>query len=275
MTFALEAPAELRRELRMVVEALLDIDDAIAGSLMLVGAQCRDVLHRSYGHRSSLRSTTDYDLGLAVASGAAFNEISAQLEPLGGSPCRYLISGLPVDVMPFGEIEAPPGRVTVAQPAIDDRGVQGFSQVFDHALVLDIGAEHGLRVPDSIGYIALKAVAAVERAARHEYRDFPDLVTAVMWHANDDEWLTAGYSDVHADAFESMDYDIAATIGFLTAMRVGALLSPAHRSFLATGWGSSMRDRLVSATASYGQASRQTLSSAVAGLAHGFASLDS
>jgi predicted nucleotidyltransferase len=153
---------------------------------MLVGARCRDALHAALGHTSPNTATQDLDLGVALSDWAAFERVDGAFRRTGSNGIRYLISGIPVDVMPFGSpIEDPSG---IASPATRVEGlvVFGFEDVFTHALLIDLpGVGHQIRIPTPAGYAALKARAWVDRSVDGEYKDASDFGLILRWY---DDW---------------------------------------------------------------------------------------
>lgn len=90
--------------------------------IMLVGATCRDLLHAGHGFGGELRRTDDLDIGIAVGGWEQYEQLVSGLDPVSGSSSgiRYLVTGLPVDIMPFGEnVEVPDGVVAPAARRVD------------------------------------------------------------------------------------------------------------------------------------------------------------
>lgn len=81
--------------------ALLDVVDAVIsellsksrrlrpGDIMVVGATCRDILQSAQGHDFRLRATADVDLGLAIASWTAYDELTEGLTRTGDTGIRF------------------------------------------------------------------------------------------------------------------------------------------------------------------------------------------
>lgn len=110
------AETTLRDAVAPVVEELQRTGADIA-DLMLLGAVCRDVLHQAAGHRSTLRRTGDLDLAIAVSSWESYDAITSGLMRVrNGTNIRFLVAGTPVDLVPFGEVESPDGRVPRQPP---------------------------------------------------------------------------------------------------------------------------------------------------------------
>lgn len=157
--------------------ALLDLPDRVAGALramgdglrpediMLVGAGCRDVLHSALGHGVGLALTNDIDIGLVLADLDEYDAILATLEVLGATGIRYLLAGVPTDLMPFGGVEDPVG--TDAPPSRREQlRFWAVSEVFTGSIPLVLADGRVIRVPTVEGYAALKRAAWLDRTTR-------------------------------------------------------------------------------------------------------------
>lgn len=81
-------------------------------NIMLLGAECRDILHRAHGHSSALQGTEDVDIGLAINDWDVHGAALKRFTRTGDTGIRYRIAETPVDIMPFGRVEDPRGEVT-------------------------------------------------------------------------------------------------------------------------------------------------------------------
>ncbi|MEG3613596.1 hypothetical protein [Isoptericola haloaureus] len=150
---------------------------------MIVGATCRDALHHACGHDDALRQTDDLDIALAVEDWDRYRALTDRLERVSGSTngIRFLVGGIPVDLMPFGEtIEEPDGEVT-PPPRQDVMSVFGFQDVWNDAQVIDVNGAGPVRLPTVAGYTLLKLRAWLDRVQQPNYKDAPDLACAMYW----------------------------------------------------------------------------------------------
>lgn len=97
----------------------------------------------------------------------------------GTNGLRYLVADIPLDIVPFGSVESPPG-VSVPPRRNAPVNVQGMQQAFDHALELPLPDATVIRIPTPAGFVALKMHAWVDRATDYEDRDAYDLAVAVV-----------------------------------------------------------------------------------------------
>lgn len=166
-----------------VVTALL-AESALLGAeeVLLVGAHCRDILHSAFGHDFPLRTTTDIDLGLAVANWVAYDELVGRLSPVGNTGIRFQVARATADLMPFGPVEDPPGTVTPASRR-ESISVWGFAEVFAAALPLQLPHAGIIRIPTEAGYAALKLAAWLDRSSYGEFKDAADIAAVVYWYS--------------------------------------------------------------------------------------------
>jgi predicted nucleotidyltransferase len=222
-----------------VVEALSPIvaDDQI----MLVGAQCRDLLHWRFGCGPPPRSTNDTDVAVALRDWDQFVSLREQFPAIGDSGHRFLIGGTVTDVIPFGDVEAPSGT-TSHPPGKDVMNVHGFTDAYQRADELPVSEVVRIRIPRAEGYAVLKTHAWLDRSASYDYKDGSDLALAAYWYGQDLDCL---YQDTNHWALDLHDYDLyraaAALLG--EAMRNG--LSAEEFAALTTRVAGADRDLLA------------------------------
>jgi predicted nucleotidyltransferase len=163
-----------------VVAALAHI--VPAEQLMLVGAQCRDLLHWRYCQDIPPRATNDTDIAVALKNWDHFERIRATFPAVGSAGHRFLIADRAVDVIPFGDVESPTG--TSRHPSGTElMNVHGFTDAYLRAELLPLPGGLTVRIPQSPNYAVLKLHAWLDRSADHNYKDGSDLALAVHWYA--------------------------------------------------------------------------------------------
>jgi predicted nucleotidyltransferase len=229
---------------RQVVEELRGLSDIDPGDIMVVGASCRDILHASLGHAFPLRGTTDVDVAIALPGWAAFERLTQRLDSIGSSGIRYLVRSIPVDLMPFGDVEDPVGTVTPRRTGQMD--VFGFSEVFAHALNLPLAAGLRIRIPTPAGYCALKMSAWANRSVDYEFRDGPDIAAVIYWYAAWDEIEERLYgTEDGIEILEATGADLLLACARLLGRDLAGEIGPAGVRELEARWPSSVRSRLV------------------------------
>lgn len=223
---------------------LANSPDLRADQLMVVGAACRDLLHTAAGHSTLLRPSNDVDIGIGLSDWLTYEQTVAPMQPTGTNGIRYLVDEIPVDLLPFGDIEDPAGTV---QPRTRPEGinVRGFSEVFEHSVPLSIPEIGTIALPTVPGYAALKLFAWADRSVWGVYRDAVDLATCLYWYeecpeVQDRIWTT----QQGQEALISFDADVRATSAYLLARDTATLIGPTNVLALAYAWKASKRDQL-------------------------------
>lgn len=225
---------------RVVAALILAADDLRADQLMLVGARCRDILHSALGHVDGLALTSDLDIGLVLADIGAYEDIVRVLHPTGSSGIRYMLAGVPTDLMPFGEIEDPVGAV-----APDGRGepmsVWAFREVFAGSVTLTLPSGQVIRVPSVEGYAALKLAAWLDRSAYGEYKDARDLAICVHWYAESEVVESLLYeTPVGVETLLRYDMDVRQSAAHLLGADIAKQIGPERVEELKTRWPGSL-----------------------------------
>lgn len=135
-----------------VVEALSGLGDCL-----LLGAHAREhVVHRLAGLAPG-RSTTDFDLALAVPSIDRFREVTGSLRRASESGTRFVVADWPVDIIPFSGADGPLHGVIEVVPGVQI-DVTGQAEAFESAERMPAPADW-LRLPSLHAMIVLKTVA--------------------------------------------------------------------------------------------------------------------
>jgi predicted nucleotidyltransferase len=211
-----------------VVTSLADV--VPAEQLMLVGAQCRDLLHWRSCRSVPPRATNDTDIAVALKNWDHFEAIRATFPAVGSTGHRFLIADRAVDVIPFGQVESPTGT-TRHPPGNEFMNVHGFTDAYLRADVLPLSGSLTVRIPQPPNYAVLKLHAWLDRSADHNYKDGPDLALAVHWYADDLDRL---YDEPHQWALRRHDFDLRRAAGALLGHDMRASVSPPEAGVLAT-----------------------------------------
>jgi len=188
----LHVPAERSPEPDLV--DLLRLVHAICKTLgidyFIAGAMARDlILYHAFGEKPG-RLTRDVDLGIWVNDWDQFSQLktallhAAEFSAVAGIEHRLLFQPgrLPLDLIPFGEIQTPAG--TIAWPPKGDivMNVAGFAEA--HCAALRVEIVPGFTVPvASIPSLAvLKLVAWTDRHAQTN-KDASDLLLLIKSYA--------------------------------------------------------------------------------------------
>lgn len=219
-----------------VAEDIVASSDVAAADVMIVGAQARDILHGALGHEGSTRTTSDVDVAIAVRNWSAYNRVVDGRVPVGDNGVRYRIAGVPVDVIPFGAVEEPPGRAS-PRSRPDGLDVRGHDEAFRSSPGLPLPSGLEVRLPAPHGFVALKMYAWLDRSqpGRDDYRDAYDLGLACSWYASSAEVADLLYGDA-IDVLLANDLDLdTASVGVLSR-DVAALVGTTTAAALALEW---------------------------------------
>lgn len=158
--------------LSAVVTDLGEIAHGQGVRVLLVGAWARDLC---LGSAVATRATDDADFAVLIdswerfdrfldACGLHFRDIDPRELTM-----RHKITGLKVDIVPCGPIEAPPGLLTLRG---DPRKLRllGLAECFDLGTHLDIPVGDVL-VPPPAGVVLAKLFSFLDRRARRDLRD--------------------------------------------------------------------------------------------------------
>lgn len=200
-----------------------------ANQLILVGAQCRDLLHWRYIRGMPPRATNDTDIAVALNNWEHFEAIRTAFPAVGSTGHRLLIADRAVDVIPFGEVESPTG--TTRHPSGEFMNVHGFTDAYARADVLPLPGGLRIRMPQPPNYAVLKLHAWLDRSADHNHKDGPDLALAVHWYADDLDRL---YDEPHQWALRRHDFDLRRAAAALLGHDMRASVSPPEAAVLAT-----------------------------------------
>lgn len=212
-----------------------------AEQLMLVGALCRDLLHRRYCRDVPPRATNDTDIAVALNNWDGFEAIRVSFPPAGSTGHRFLIAGRAVDILPFGGVESPVG--TTCHPSGNEfMNVHGFTDAYLRADVLRLPGGLTVRLPQPPNYAVLKLHAWLDRSADHEYRDGPDLALTVRWYAEDLDRL---YAEPQQWALRRHDFDLRTAAAALLGHDMRGSISPPEAAVLARRVTEADRDLLA------------------------------
>lgn len=170
--------------------------------LMVVGATARDILSEAIVGSPPGRATADVDVAVAVPSWEKFESLTAGLTRVGRGRHRFMVSGVQVDVVPFGDVETADRRIDWGDGT--RMSALGLSEAYAHAqhALLPGGTE--VLVPTVAGLAVLKLSAWSDRRLETR-RDAADLQTIIGWYATGA--LLDELYDVDVRLLKAYDFD--------------------------------------------------------------------
>jgi predicted nucleotidyltransferase len=148
--------------------------------LMVVGATARDILSEAIVGAPPARATADVDVAVAVPSWEAFEVLTDDLTRVGRSRHRFLVSGVQLDVVPFGDVETT-GRL-IDWGDGTRMSALGLSEAYARAERVRLPGGTEVLVPTVAGLAVLKLSAWSDRRLETR-RDAVDLQTIIGWYA--------------------------------------------------------------------------------------------
>lgn len=165
-------------------QAISAVADSQGLPFYVVGATARDiVLEGAYGIEP-LRATRDIDFGVKVSGMSEFNRLKVALIDTGEFQAtkaaqRLIFSnGLPVDIIPFGDIASEEISLIWSPPNNDtEMNVLGFEEAFDHALLVRLSTTPLIetKVASPAGWALLKIISWYDRPTPDCIKDAQDI----------------------------------------------------------------------------------------------------
>lgn len=221
----------------MVIDILRLVKIAAEGlsvPCFLIGARAIDLLlHNVYGF-NTYRPTMDTDFAVALESWDKFNEFKNSLIGTGKFKTSsskihqlYYMDAVPIDLVPFGGLEAPRGKIAWPPDSSQVMSVTGFSDINAAAEEVTLG-EGGLtvRVAPLPGMVMLKLFAWSDRSETKDAQDVAALLHNYEY-VLDTERL---YHD--SVLLKAVGYDMQLVGSTLIGRDLAAILSPSTQSAL-------------------------------------------
>ena len=215
-------PAGFEPVLRLIIEVCAHQQV----SYFIAGATARDIVLYNVFGRTPGRQTRDIDTAILVSNWREYETLKQSLISAGLSATRsshrlqHLISGLPVDIIPFGDI-ADQGNKIQWPPEHDViMSVAGFNEAYRAAITVTIDDKTPLKVASMAGLALLKLMAWSDRRAltSKDATDFYTLLTEYE-HLQEDRLYETFIPG------EQMDHDPKRMGAFLLGYDMSALMS--------------------------------------------------
>lgn len=235
-----------------LLEVLRRIDTACQTQgvpYLLTGAMAREILLVQVHGLPPGRATRDVDFGVLVKTWAAFVALKAALVESGDFVTDgavqhrlYTVSErlgvrMPVDLVPFGGVEAPGGSLAWPPNGEVVMDVRGYEAAHHHAIHVEVWPGLVIPLPSAHGIAVMKILAWKDRGSATQGRDIVDLLE-ILERAEDLLGLDALYND-HMNVVETWGGDprLAAShvLGAQVRSMVGASLSKELTGILTLG----------------------------------------
>lgn len=196
--------------------------------LMVVGATARDILSEAIVGAPPARATADVDVAVAVPSWEAFEALTADLTRDGRSRHRFRVSGVQLDVVPFGDVETA-GRL-IEWGDGTRMSALGLSEAYAQAERVLLPGWTEVLVPTAAGLAVLKLSAWSDRRLETR-RDAVDLQTILGWYATGR--LLDELYDTEVGLLQTYDFDPALASAHRLGRQMAELLGRSARAVAA------------------------------------------
>lgn len=212
--------------------ALKTVAELLGIPFFLMGAAARDLMvHHAHGIQAR-RATEDADFAVMVPDWKAYQDLrsaliaSGEFSPRPGSATHRLrhVSGLPLDIVPFGGIER--SDRTFAWPP-DEREVFncfGLDEAFAASVVVALPEGTEVKVAPVAAQAILKITAWLDRKHTDPGRDAGDLFLFLRHYMELGNFDRAAAE--HSDLFDVDDFDYVEAGVRLLARDIVSLLEP-------------------------------------------------
>lgn len=172
-----------------VLKIIVDAANSLQISFFIAGATARDLVLHHVFERNIGRKTYDIDTAILISNWDEYTALRNELIKAGlqaTNSAHRLIhaeSGLPVDIIPFGNISGENEDISWPPKHAIRMSVAGFSEAYNHALIIEIEPDYTIKVSSLAGLALLKLIAWSER--HHESnKDAHDFLTILTEYSN-------------------------------------------------------------------------------------------
>ncbi len=206
--------------LRAILKQACIATEALEIPFFVGGAMARDITFVHVFGQEVKRATRDVDLGIYLDGWERFEQLKNVLIGTGmfhavdGKPHRLHYerqNGVPLDLIPFGQIEHPAGEI--AWPPGNDvvLNVAGFEDAFHSALTVDLGQELVIKTCSLPSLAVLKLIAWCDRR-KLSNKDATDLLFIAQHYAAADNMDRLYEQEPELMAATEYDPDLAGAI---------------------------------------------------------------
>lgn len=209
-----------------VLTLIIDTTAKLSVQYFVAGATARDLLLYHVFDRDPGRQTRDIDTAILVSGWDTYSQmrqalIQAGLQETGQAHrLHHVECGLPVDIIPFGDIADKNNQIQWPPEHAITMSVAGFQEVYNAAILIDIGRGVTLKVASLAGLALLKLIAWQERGHQNN-KDATDFLTILI------EYQSLQQDRLWEDFIpaEALAYDMERQGAFLLGYDLNSILS--------------------------------------------------
>lgn len=193
-----------------IIKSVQEVAEKLYIPVFLIGATARElVLQYGYGLPKSL-ATRDVDFGVAINSWADFEKLKAKLiqtnhfQPHPKIEHRLFETSTKteVDIVPFGKIESPKGKIKWQQSE-REMNTAGFIEAYNSALNVKLSEDFITKIVSPVGLAILKIIAWNDRQSDKDSSDFWLIASNYLDIGDNEERIYENYTKW----LEEADYD--------------------------------------------------------------------
>jgi predicted nucleotidyltransferase len=202
----------------------------------IIGATARDIIFEHVYGIKAPRATKDIDLAVQVATWKDFEQLKNQLIATGQLISDKMVQRLryrgeiPVDIVPFGDIEAN-GNILWPPEYSIKMSVTGFQEAYENTQLVRLRESPALdvHVVTPVGLMVLKIIAWSERYPQAQ-KDALDIAFILRNYIG--EWNRARLYDHYVEIIEAEDYDEVRAGARMLGREMSKILSSSSRQII-------------------------------------------
>lgn len=215
-SISLDLSGKIDQNVIALLSSVHKVAESMGIGFFVVGAMARDILLEIGYGISTGRRTEDFDLGVSVHGWDRYSGLKKGLISTGEflpdkkvTHRLYFKERFPVDIVPFGVVEAPAGTIAWPEDPDVQMKVIGFSDAWENAVLVRLSSQLTVRFASLPGLAVLKLIAWSNRGREVPTKDISDfsLILRKYAQAGNEERLFDELKDLLAQ--EGFDLELA------------------------------------------------------------------
>ena len=215
-SISLDLSGKIDQNVIALLSSVHQVAESAGIGFFVVGAMARDILLEIGYGISTGRRTVDFDLGVSVHGWDRYSGLKKDLISTGDflqdkriTHRLYFKERFPVDIVPFGGVEAPAGTIAWPEDPNVRMKVIGFSDAWENAVLVRLSPQLTVRFASLPGLAVLKLIAWSNRGREVPTKDISDfsLILRKYAQAGNEERLFDELQDLLAQ--EGFDLELA------------------------------------------------------------------
>ncbi len=234
----LKLQKKIPENLTEILRSVFDVSIELEIDTFIIGAIVRDLIFEYVYDAKIQRATEDIDFGVAVRNWAEYEQLKQSLIKTGNFKDNeqeeqrlWWESGadkMKIDLVPYGGVESAEGEIAFPPDENFVMNMNGFAEVYENSILLQIEKEFKVRVASLPGLTLLKFIAYSDRPYQRK-KDVQDIwfIAKNYLEAGNEEKLYDENADLLDDNFDNR------TIGArLLGRDISPLLNPETKKII-------------------------------------------